>query len=302
MSDLQIAEIKYCMHCGSVNKASATVCCECEKKIRNSYRPFYDFLKKHTKDDISGKVTDTLFSCLKRFLMSHIYGMVLSVTIVAAAVSTVYSAQPYVERIDQADSPVVVDSVAVNEVNEVAQEEPALETKPLSNDDLYRFEHLTSNYDSFVDALRSSEPYWDTAQAEYGSASEMYAENNITGFSYGGIHEMMENPISMPDFYNDSRLDELSSVYYASDRYSDSATAVSGEKCTSEVAKRLLSDGYRVAECNYVLIEYAGETDYDFNSHSGKGFMEKLVYKLVYVEHEGNWYIADDRLVEHISA
>ncbi len=299
MSDLQIAEIKYCTHCGSANKASAVICCECERKIRNSYRPFYDFLKKHTKDDVSGKITDTLFSCLKKFLMSHIYGMVLSVTIVAAAVSTVYSVEPHIERISEVNDNVVIDNVVVDDV---VQEEPAPVIKPLSDDDLYSFEHLTSNYDSFVDTLRSSEPYWDTVESEYGSASEIYAENNIAGFSYGGVHEMIENPISMPDFYSDSRLDELPSVYYASDRYSDTATAVTGERCTTEIAKKLLADGYRVAECNYVLIEYAGETDYDFTSHSGNGFMEKLVYKVVYVEHEGNWYIADDRLIEHVRA
>ncbi len=299
MSDLHMNEIKYCTHCGSANKASAVICCECERKIINSYRPFYDFLKKHTKDDISGKITDTLFSCLKRFLMSHIYGALLSVTIVAAAVSTVYGIEPHIERISEVGNDIVASDVTVNEVVEA---EPSTEEKTLTEDDLYSFEHLTSNYDMFVDAMRTSESYWDTAQGEYGSVAELYAENNIVGFSYGGVHEMIGDPISMPDFYTDSRLDELPSVYYASDRYSDTATAVSGESCTTEIAKKLLDDGYRVAECNYVLIEYAGETDYDFESHSGEGFMEKLVYKMVYVEHDGKWYIADDRLIEHLRA
>ncbi len=302
MSDLQIAEIKYCTHCGSTNKASAVVCCECERKIINSYRPFYDFLKKHTKDDISGNITDTLFSCLKKFLMSHIYGAVLSVTIVAAAVSTVYSVEPHIERISEVNDNAHVSSVEVDDVDEFIQEDVMPEIKQLSSDDLYSFEHLTTNYDAFVDELRTSESYWDAAQGEYGSASEIYAENNIAGFNYGGVHQMIANPISMPDFYSDSRLDGIHSVYYASDRFSDTSTAVTGENCTTEIAKKLLTDGYRVAECNYVLIEYAGETDYDFTSHSGNGFIEKLVYKFVYVEHEGKWYIADDRLIEHVRA
>lgn len=301
MSDLQMNEIKYCTHCGSANKVSAVNCCECERKIRNSYTPFYDFLKKHTKDDVSGKITDTLFSCLKKFLMSHIYGMVLSVTIVAAAVSAVYGAEPYIERISEVDN-TAANNIVVDEIDKVVEEEPTPQAKPLGDDDLYSFEHLSSNYDSFVDELRTSEPYWESIQADYGSASEMYAENNIEGFSYGGVHEMIGNPISMTDFYDDSRLDELASVYYASDRFLESSTAVTGENCTTEIAKRLFADGYRVAECNYVLIEYAGESDYDFSSHSGNGFTEKVVYKIVYVEHEGKWYIADDRLLEHVRA
>lgn len=289
MNNIQMNEIKYCTHCGSANKKSAVICCECDRKIRNTYRPFYDFLKKHTKDDITGTVTDTLFSCLKEFLMSHVYGVALSVTIVATAVSAVYSAEPHIEKTTEAKTISVTGQQVIEEEEE--------ETIPLNADDLDNFEHIATNYDAFVDMLRPSESYWDTSGSEYSSASQLYAENNISGFAYGGIHEMISNPIPMymldedPN-YND---DELEYNKFSSDRYLDTSSAVSGENCTTQIAKTLHNDGYRVAECNYVLCENAGE--YDFDTHTGTGFAKKLVYRIVYVEHEGKWYIADDRLV-----
>ena len=35
----------YCSECGAINKKSAVICCECEKKIKKRHFPFADFLK-----------------------------------------------------------------------------------------------------------------------------------------------------------------------------------------------------------------------------------------------------------------
>lgn len=164
MNNIQSEEIKYCTHCGSANKKSAVICYECERKIRNTYRPFYDFLKKHTKDDVTGTVTDTLFSCFKEYLTSHIYGVALSVTIVASAVSTAYSIEPHIEKTTKAKTI----SVAGQQVTEEDKE-----TTPLTADDLDYFEHIATNYDAFVDMLRPSDEYWDTSASEYSSASQL---------------------------------------------------------------------------------------------------------------------------------
>ena len=287
MNNYQDNEIKYCTHCGSANKKSAVFCSECEKKLATIYRPFYDFLKKHTKDDVSGTVTDTFFSFLKNYLMSHIYGIALSVSIVATAVSAVYASEPYIEKIKDVN------------INTPAIEESQEETMSLTDDDLYDFDHLTSNYDAFVDALRSSESYW-TGPDYYGSASEMYAENNIDGYSYNGAHEMISNPISMHMLDVDPNFEtEASFVDFKSNRYTDTSSVTTGENCTSSIAKKLHSDGYRVAECNYVLVETADMSNDETVVEST--YTKKLVYRFVFVEHNGNWYIAEDRLVQRVN-
>lgn len=293
MSNVQLDEVQYCNHCGGANKKSAVQCAECEKKIHTEYRPFYDFLKKHTKEELTDAVTDTIFSYIKNFLLSHIYGTVLSVTIVATTMSAVYGAAPHIEKITETKTSVTQTTLGQQEEEEVQT------AQPLTEDDLYDLSHLATNYDAFVDLRRSSEGYWDQSVSYYGSASEMYAENNIDGFNYGGVHEMISNPIPMHMLDVDPNFVDYEYSHIYSDRYSDESSAVTGEACTSAVAKALLNDGYRVAECNYVLSESEGEYSYD--THTGAHIVKKLVYKIVYVEHDGEWYIVEDRLIERVN-
>lgn len=286
----QNEDIKYCNYCGSANRKSAVVCVECKKNIHIKYKPFYDFLKKHTRDDIKGTISDSAFSCIKKFLFSHLYGVSLSVMIVASSVSTIYATTPYIEKVTE---------VKTAYVYEPTETEEEAEIPPLNEDDLYDFYHLSGNYDAFVDELRASEPYWDTDASVYGSVSEMYAENNIDGFNYGGVHEMISNPIPMYTLDVDPAFADAAFTQICSDRYLDNKSALQGEQCTSSVAKILHSAGYRVAECNYVLCEAEGE--YNFNTRAGGNVIKKLVYKFVFVEHEGDWYIVEDRLVDRVN-
>lgn len=280
-------EIYYCSHCGAVNKKSAYTCTSCEKKIHTKYRPFCDFLKKHTKDELKGSITDSLFSALGKYLFSHLYGITLSVTIVAATVSGVYAAQPHIERIS-APAAVVQQPIVQPEVKE-----PEVELKPFTEDDLYTFYHLAGNVDAFADLYRESNPHWGADGSVYSSADEMYAENNIPNFNFGGVHQMVSNPVSM---YIEDPFADNPPTSISSDRYLDEESAVQGNACTTDIAKKLLDAGYRVAECNYILADMDG--DYNSETHTGGSVIKKLIYKFVYVEHEGKWYVAEDRLVE----
>ena len=99
MNKFQNEEVYYCTHCGASNKKSATECIECEKKIISKYRPFYDFLKKHTKEETTDKAVDTVFTLIRKFLLSHIYGIMLSVSIIAAGVAMVYGSTSYIKEV-----------------------------------------------------------------------------------------------------------------------------------------------------------------------------------------------------------
>ncbi len=288
MSQFINDEMQYCTYCGAIQKKSQVNCTECERKIRGEYRPFYDFIKKHVKDEVADTVKDTFFFYLKKYLLSHIYGIALSVTVVAATVSTVAAIEPHVQKL----SPVQTETVT-----SVQEETPA--HGPLTEEDVYDFYHLAGNLDCFADDLRASQSYWATDMVYYDSPSEMYAETIIEGFPYRGVHEMVSNPIPMYMLDEDPAYMDMEYSHVYSDRYCDASSAVTGTACTSELAKKLHEEGYRVAECNYVLCEAEGE--YSYESHTGSNVVKKLVYKFVYVEHEGEWYIAEDRLVERIN-
>lgn len=300
MTANQKEEIQYCNYCGAANKKSDFICCECNKKIHTTYKPFYDFLKKHTKDEIAGNITESVLSYIKNFLLSHLYGVAISVAIVATAVSAVSAAQPHVKKVSQVKTAQVVQGETVKApVTEQTEQQPEAQVTPLSEDDLYDFYQLSGNYDAFVDELRASDAYWETGDNVYGSVAEMYAENNIEGFNYRGVHEMISNPIPMHTFDMDPAYADMEFSQITSDRYMDNASAVQGEQCTTEIAKTLHSQGYQVAECNYVLCEASGE--YDAQNHTGGDVVKKLVYKFVFVRHGDSWYIVEDRLVDRVN-
>lgn len=313
-------EIYYCTHCGSANKKSAVECTECEKKIISKYRPFYDFLKKHSKEESTETAVNTIFGIIYRFLASHIYGIVLTVSIVAAGVAMAQGmddhikevSDPKIAQIDATQSKIKNEAEEPKvEESEVA-EEKSEEQKSEENDsegqavelteyDIQSFEHLMCNLDAFADELRASPEYTCHEIVYYTDPGELYAENNIAGFNYGGVHDMISNPIDfyMVDEDPNINIDDYDARHVYENRCCLPETAVTGEACTTEIAKRLHNDGYNVAECNYIL--NSGIGDYDFDTLTGGTDLRRVVYKFVFVENNGEWYIVEDRLLENYS-
>jgi hypothetical protein len=280
-------EIYYCTHCGAANKKSAVECCECEKKITSKYRPFYDFLKKHTKEETSGVAVDTVFGIVRRFLLSHIYGILLSVTIVVAGVSMVYGSVSHIKEVTKAP-------VANVSTTNAAEEKPKI-TFEVSEDDKNALKHLATSCDSFADRLRDvEEMYWE--ECDYGTPDEMYARTNIPNFGYDGAHDMISNPLPIRWLdYDEYYLDMYNSFHQ--DR--DIENILTGEECTADLALKLCADGYKVAQADYVMksgVGMRGEANH--KTWEGITTIQKLVYRFVFVEHEGTWYIVEDRLIE----
>ena len=66
--------IIYCVHCGSKNLKKDIKCNKCHKKLKPHNELFKNYLIKHVKDDLKGKVTDNVFSIIKNYIISHLYG------------------------------------------------------------------------------------------------------------------------------------------------------------------------------------------------------------------------------------
>lgn len=83
-------DIIYCGECCAVNKKSAHICCECKDEIRKKHSPYKTFLENHLKSEIEEKITGSLFNLMREFILSHFYGTVLTISVVATvAVSAV---------------------------------------------------------------------------------------------------------------------------------------------------------------------------------------------------------------------
>ena len=79
----------------------------------------------------------------------------------------------------------------------------------------------------------------------------------------------------------------------------DIENILTGEECTADLALKLCADGYKVAQADYVMrsgVGMRGEANH--KTWEGITTIQKLVYRFVFVEHEGSWYIVEDRLIE----
>lgn len=281
-------EIQYCTSCGAANKKSATECVSCGKKIKLRHRPFMDFLKRHIKSKLIDKTTDSIYSYIKNFLLSHLYGAVLSITVVSTVAAVVYAnrSPSYIKEVSV--SPAVVES------EEISADVPEniLQQTEVTDEDIDYAWHIVTEYDSFVDNYRDSERYYTAGSEYYDSPDELYADKCIEGYTYPAVHEMISNPISIGKIFYESA---DSSIY--EDRYIDEKTIVSGRDVTTDLGKRLYADGYDVMEYDYVLATEVGEYDYENRPDTS---IERLVYKFVLVKSQDKWYIAEDRLVERV--
>lgn len=78
----------YCTHCGLELDASVQTCPDCGHPLHDKEHLFRDYLIRHTKDKLKGDAEDKLYEIIKNFLLSHLYGAVVTITLGAAVVST----------------------------------------------------------------------------------------------------------------------------------------------------------------------------------------------------------------------
>lgn len=102
----------YCEYCGTENTPEASVCVHCGRQPVPEEHLFLDYLKSHTKDELKSKAEETVFETLKGWLMSHLYGMLVTVTVVSSAVASAVSGAGNVRRVSYAETPVSMNEIS----------------------------------------------------------------------------------------------------------------------------------------------------------------------------------------------
>lgn len=76
--------IQYCVYCGTKNKLEDKKCIKCHKKLNPKDHPLLDYLKSKTKDNLKGKLEDNIFSTIINYIKSHLYGFILTCSIIVS--------------------------------------------------------------------------------------------------------------------------------------------------------------------------------------------------------------------------
>ena len=81
----------YCVYCGTKNTLEDKKCSKCKKQLDPKNRPVYDYLKDQLKDKVEGTLQDNIFSLITNFIQTHLYGTVLTCSIIFTVVSGISS-------------------------------------------------------------------------------------------------------------------------------------------------------------------------------------------------------------------
>lgn len=265
--------IIYCSYCSYANE-HAPICGDCGRNIYAKRSPFLHFLVKHTKDKFKSELEDNAFDIIYKFVLSHLYGIIMLVTISISAVTFLNG--------QSVPSHIVKVSGGVNAVP--GHSGPVITV--LRDEEYKEIRELCSEYTSISDK-KLGVPY---IIDDSGSPAAYLAEN--TGkFPYIGEHHIME-----------SGLATVLSWGVEGNRpgsWSDSGPLLVNEQLTNQLAITLRDAGYRVTEN---IKDYKGYNNCDPEKlRRGEvpdppDFARHVQY--VYVEIDGKWYIAEDLIFE----
>ncbi|MBQ1532452.1 MAG: hypothetical protein IIZ57_09945 [Solobacterium sp.] len=271
-----MSEKKYCIFCGAENTADADTCCACGRTMHPEEHLLKEYLYKKTKGKLQGKAEDSFLSVLKNWILSHLYGLVVTISLVALATVTVSasftSQPPYVRRISSPLTP-AEQAVAANEESgktavpsAPAAEEPNEEIA-VKQEDIDEVSHLIYEFDFYYLSeviLAPQGIYMETEDELSRSSLEDCLVPESSGyrgeFAYGEIDHNIFN-------YNEV--------------YIDQGEPVINEPAT-ELGKRIKADGHPVIVYHVT------------NHHYGSGGADQtLSFLFTATELDGTWYFAE---------
>lgn len=270
-------ELLYCQSCGAANKKSAVTCCACEKKLNKKGSPFCDFLKDHVKEALQDNITESVFSLIKNFLLSHLYGTVLTLCVIATVCMSVYASLPPKGVTSVKLHP---DAAAALEMQEKADLPASVDKEEI----FYALDELMDSYDLYVDSRSDGS---GTSPEVTRSTDDMFAQPYLPDYASAEPHDFVNSEFyTMRPPANEIGYQGAAMLRYETMRY--------GKDCRTDLAKRLRGDGYTVAEINC--------TAYWTPDAERVAPMEDIIadaifleeYLFTFVEIDGVWYIASD--------
>lgn len=267
-------EILYCDYCGGTNKPSAVICEHCNRKMRMKHSAFLVFLKANTKNALLGDIQDRAFKRIRNFLLSHIYGVVVSILVVTTVTTYAIPKDSHIEK-------VATEAPAVNAI----EEEPEPAVTELSEEDRLSIYEMLNEYSLLCD----TELIGDMGQTPTMTFSDIFADMESIGFEMGA-HQLRGTGV-----YAFAVQNQPAGQFATSS--TSSTYLLTNDELTTELGKSLRDSGYEVAENIFTGLGYFDGRVWDFGDVETIPPDFKHDYKVVYVKIDGRWYIADDRRI-----
>lgn len=96
-------ENKYCIYCATENGKKAKVCKKCGKKLKDKPHEFLKYLKSKIREDLIQNTEDKFWSILINFIKSHLYGVVVSLSVIFTTTSLIATSisNNYIENVTE---------------------------------------------------------------------------------------------------------------------------------------------------------------------------------------------------------
>lgn len=178
----------YCSYCGQEQKTTADRCPYCMHLLNDKAHLLRDYLVRHTKDKLKGDAEDKLYETIKNFLLSHLYGALVTITLSAAVVSAVAARPaPRVRNIDE--RPVSVRNVLLESEAVPVEELPEGTVVPVETVEPTPTEEPVAtpiyDFDSQADVILANYSLWEKPE-EYSMGQVYY----VTDLDQDGLLEI----------------------------------------------------------------------------------------------------------------
>lgn len=102
----------YCVYCGKKNNIVDLKCKSCKKKLDPKENMLFEYIKDHIKDDFKSNIGNKTIDIIKKFIINHLYGSILTATLIFTLVSAIVAPKG-----DDIEKVTTKPSILINNIN-----------------------------------------------------------------------------------------------------------------------------------------------------------------------------------------
>ena len=184
----------YCTRCGQEHEHTDQYCGNCGYFLHDKDHLLREYLINHTKAKLQGSVEDKIFETIKNFLLSHLYGMVMTVTLAAALVTAVAAhPAPRAQKVDA--RPVSVSQVVMEGEAPAATPMPVPTATPEPTPE--PVQTPVYDFETQADVMLANYALWEKPD-EYAMQQSYY----VTDLDQDGLLEINSTTIMGTGFFS----------------------------------------------------------------------------------------------------